>query len=71
MNILGISAFYHDSAASIVIDGKVVAAYQEERLSRKKHDPDFPKLAIERCLKDSGLMPSDIDHVIFYEKPFI
>lgn len=71
MNILGISAFYHDSAAALVIDGKIVAAAQEERFTRKKHDSDFPIEAIKYCLKESGLQIKDIDHIVFYDKPFL
>ena len=67
--ILGISAFYHDSAAALVVDGDIVAAAQEERFTRKKHDPGFPTHAIEYCLREAGLTPSDIDYVVFYEKP--
>ena len=69
-SILGISAFYHDSAAAIVIDGQVVAAAQEERFSRQKHDAAFPTQAIEFCLQQANLNVADIDHVVFYEKPF-
>ena len=68
--ILGISAFYHDSAAAIVIDGKIIAAAQEERFTRVKHDFSFPHNAIEFVLKFSNLKLSDIDHIVFYEKPF-
>ncbi len=71
MNILGISAFYHDSAASLVQDGKIIAAAQEERFTRKKHDPSFPKNAIDYCMKEASLNIGDIDIVSFYEKPFI
>ncbi len=67
--ILGISAFYHDAAACLVVDGEIVAAAQEERFTRKKHDPDFPALAVQYCLKEAGLSVSDIDYVVFYEKP--
>jgi carbamoyltransferase len=67
--ILGISAFYHDSAAALVVDGKLVAAAQEERFSRKKHDFRFPKLAIDYCLEEAELAPEQIDHVAFYDKP--
>jgi carbamoyltransferase len=69
--ILGISAFYHDSAAAIVVDGKIVAAAQEERFTRKKHDFEFPAHAIEYCLKEAGLMAEQLDYVGFYEKPLI
>ncbi len=71
MNILGISAFYHDSAACLVQDGNIIAAAQEERFTRKKHDSAFPKKAIQYCLKEGGLKASDLDFVAFYEKPFI
>ena len=71
MNILGISAFYHDSAACLVRDGKIVSAAQEERFTRKKHDFSFPKNAINYCLQDSGLKGKDLDFVAFYDKPFI
>ncbi len=71
MNILGISAFYHDSAACLVQDGKVISAAQEERFTRKKHDFSFPKNAINYCLQDSGLKGKDLDFVAFYDKPFI
>jgi carbamoyltransferase len=69
--ILGISAFYHDSAAALVVDGRIVAAAQEERFTRIKHDPRFPTLAIRYCLDQAGLKANDLDHVVFYEKPFI
>jgi carbamoyltransferase len=67
--ILGISAFYHDSAAALVVDGKIVAAAQEERFSRKKHDPGFPSQAMEYCLKEAGLDGEQLDFVAFYDKP--
>lgn len=70
MYILGISCFYHESAACLIRDGKVVAASAEERFSRKKHDSDFPKLAVEFCLKEAGISAEDLDFVVFYEKPF-
>ena len=70
-SILGISAFYHDSAASILIDGKIVAAAQEERFTRKKHDASYPFNAIEFVLKYANLKLNDIDHIVFYEKPFL
>ena len=69
--ILGISAFYHDSAAALVVDGKIAAAAQEERFTRKKHDPDFPIHAIDYCLEETGLSPETIDYVGFYDKPFL
>jgi carbamoyltransferase len=71
MKILGISAFYHDSAAALVIDGKIVAAAQEERFSRKRHDESFPSQAISYCLKQGGLSIQEIDNVVFYDKPFL
>ena len=69
--ILGISAFYHDSAATIVLDGKIIAAAQEERFTRKKHDSSFPHNAVEFVLKFSNLKLSEVDHIVFYEKPFL
>ena len=69
--ILGISAFYHDSAAVLVVDGRIVAAAQEERFSRIKHDAQFPHRAIESCLEIAGISVTDIDYVAFYEKPFL
>src|SRR5580704_6359100 len=71
MRVLGISAFYHDSAAALVVDGKVSAAAQEERFSRKKFDQNFPRGAIEYCLAHAGVRLSDIDRVVFYDKPFL
>ena len=71
MNIIGISAYYHDSAAALVQDGNIVAAAQEERFTRKKHDPAFPAQAIKYCLEEAGLTLGDVDYVIFYDKPFI
>ena len=70
-SILGISAFYHDSAAALIIDGKVVAAAQEERFTRKKHDSSYPFNAVEFVLKYSNLKLSQVDHIVFYEKPFL
>ena len=69
--ILGISALYHDSAAALLSDGKILGAAQEERFSRRKHDARFPRQAIRWCLASAGVTPSDIDHVVFYEKPFV
>jgi len=69
--ILGISAFYHDSAAALLIDGEIVAAAQEERFSRIKHDPGFPLRAVEYCLAEAGIKAADLDHVGFYDKPFL
>lgn len=71
MNILGISAFYHDSAACLVQDGWIASAAQEERFTRKKHDHSFPKSAINYCLKNGGLKVTDLDYVAFYDKPFL
>ncbi|MBP7088990.1 MAG: carbamoyltransferase [Candidatus Omnitrophica bacterium] len=71
MNILGISAFYHDSAACLVRDGMIIAAAQEERFSRKKHDSSYPKEAIAYCLKEGDIKPSRLDFVAFYDKPFL
>ena len=71
LNILGISAFYHDSAAALVRDGELVAAAQEERFTRKKHDANFPSNALRYCVKEAGIAWSDIDFVTFYEKPFL
>ena len=69
--ILGISAFYHDSAAALVVDGRIVAAAQEERFTRKKHDPEFPAHAVGYCLEQGGLTPEDLDYVGFYDKPLL
>ena len=71
MYILGISSFYHDSAACLLKDGEIVAAAQEERFTRKKHDAGFPTHAIQYCLKEAGIVANDIDNVVFYEKPFV
>ena len=71
MNILGISAYYHDSAACLVVGHEVVAAAQEERFTRKKHDSAFPALAIQYCLAQAGLTAQQVDHVVFYDKPFL
>ncbi|WP_234733063.1 carbamoyltransferase family protein [Tellurirhabdus bombi] len=71
MKIVGISAFYHDSAAAIIIDGKIVAAAQEERFTRKKHDPDFPTNALRFCLQYGGVSLKDVDAVVFYDKPLL
>lgn len=69
--VLGISAFYHDSAAALIVDGEIVAAAQEERYTRKKHDRDFPVHAIEYCLSAGGLKPDQLDYVGFYDKPLL
>jgi carbamoyltransferase len=71
MIILGISALYHDSAAALLRDGEIVAAAQEERFTRKKHDPSFPKHAITYCLMEAGIKADEIDYVAFYDKPFL
>ena len=71
MNILGLSAFYHDSAACLVRDGQIIAAAQEERFTRKKHDAAFPKNAVEYCLREGGITLAQVDYVAFYEKPFL
>lgn len=71
MKILGISAYYHDSAACLVVDGRIVSAAQEERFTRKKHDSAFPQHAAAYCLESRGLTPSDLDYIAFYEKPFL
>src|SRR5260370_28872088 len=71
INILGLSAFYHDSAAALVEDGRILAAAQEERFTRKKHAAGFPRHAIEYCLQESGSPLDEVDHVVFYDKPFL
>ncbi|MBT3660930.1 MAG: carbamoyltransferase [Rhodospirillaceae bacterium] len=71
MRIIGVSAFYHDSAAALIEDGRIVAAAQEERFTRKKHDASFPENAIEYCLTQAGVSLGDIDYVAFYDKPFL
>ncbi len=70
-HILGISAFFHDSAAALIRDGEIVAAAQEERFTRRKHDPDFPRNAVDYCLSEAGLTAHDLDAVVFYEKPLV
>ena len=70
-SILGISAFYHDSAAAIIIDGNIIAAAQEERFSRKKHDPRYPFNAVKYVLEESNLSLNEVDHIVFFEKPFL
>src|SRR5207249_12074401 len=69
VTVLGISAFYHDSAAAIVRDGEIIAAAQEERFSRKKHDPRFPQHAINYCLEEAFIDSSDLDAIVFYDNP--
>ena len=71
IHILGISAFYHDSAACLVRDGQIIAAAQEERFTRKKHDPAFPRNAVAYCLREGGLTTDELDYAAFYEKPFL
>ncbi len=71
VSILGISAFYHDSAAALVVDGEIVAAAQEERFTRKKHDFDFPRRAARYCLAEAGIAAADLDAVVFYDKPIL
>jgi carbamoyltransferase len=71
MRILGISAFYHDSAACLVTDGRITAAAQEERFTRRKHDPRFPTHAVEYCLREGGVTLGEVDHIVFYDKPFL
>ena len=70
MRVLGISAYYHDSAAALIEDGKLIAAAQEERFSRKKHDSRFPHRAVRWCLQSTGSRPADLGLVVFYDKPF-
>src|SRR5882757_3753530 len=69
--ILGISAFYHDSAAALVVDGEIIAAAQEERFTRKKHDPGFPENAAKYCLEQAGIGADEVDFVAFYDKPML
>ena len=71
IRILGLSAYYHDSAACLVEDGRVVAAAQEERFTRKRHDPAFPVHAIDYCLSEAGVTTAELDLVGFYEKPLV
>ncbi len=71
ISILGISAFYHDSAAVLINDGKIIAAAQEERFTRKKHDSSYPFHAVEFVLRNSKLKLSELDYIAFYEKPFL
>src|SRR5512142_3307757 len=70
MNVLGISCYYHDAAAALVQDGRVIAAAEEERLSRVKHDRSFPSRSIEFCLRRGGIKARDLDYAVFYERPF-
>src|SRR3989338_9123485 len=71
MNILGFSCYYHDAAATLLKDGKIVAAVQEERFTRKKHDQSFPINAINYCLKEAGITINELDYIGFYEKPML
>ena len=71
MNVLGISAYYHDSAAALVCDGDIVAAAQEERFTRKKHDPGFPSHSVDYCLRQGGITLDEVDHIAFYDKPLL
>ena len=71
MYILGISSYYHDSAACLLKNGKIIAAAQEERFTRKKHDQNFPSNAIKYCLSEAGINTSDLETVAFYDKPFL
>src|ERR1700742_1596302 len=71
MHILGLSAFYHDSAACLLRDGEIVAAAQEERFTRIKHDASFPRHAAEYCVREAGIRFADLDLVVFYEKPLL
>jgi carbamoyltransferase len=71
MKVLGISAFYHDSAAALIVDGEMVAAAQEERFTRRKHDADFPSNALNYCLREGGISLDDVDYIAFYDKPLL
>src|SRR5207253_6081273 len=71
VNILGVSAFYHDSAAALVRDGNIIAAAQEERFTRKKHDSGFPAEAIAYCLREGGIKVTDLSYIVFYDKPLL
>src|SRR3972149_4725275 len=71
MYILGLSCFYHDSAAALLKDGELVAAAMEERFTRKKHDNGFPSKAVEFCLRQAGITGNDLDYAVFYEKPLV
>ena len=71
MRILGLSAFYHDSAAAFVQDGEIIAAAQEERFTRSKHDARFPHHALDYCLTEAGVSLADVDYAVFYDKPFL
>jgi len=71
VDILGVSAFYHDSAAALVRDGNIIAAAQEERFTRKKHDSGFPAEAIGYCLREGGITVTDLSYIVFYDKPLL
>ena len=71
MYVLGLSFYYHDGSAALVRDGEIVAAAEEERFTRRKHDPGYPELAIAFCLRQAGITIDQVDHVVFYEKPFV
>lgn len=71
MKILGISCFYHDSAASIIVNNEIIASVQEERYTRVKHTPDFPINSIKFCLEETGLVLNELDAIIFYDKPLL
>src|SRR3989338_4939081 len=71
MYILGISCYYHDAAAALIKDGQIIAAAEEERFSRKKHDSSFPKNAVNFCLRKEGISTNDLLYIVFYEKPFL
>src|SRR5262249_31985380 len=71
MRIVGLSAFYHDSAAALIVDGKIIAAAQEERFTRKKDDPGFPHCALSYCLDEGGIALGEVDYIAFYDKPFL
>ena len=71
MKLLGISAHYHDSAAAIIVNGEIISAAQEERFTRKKHDPSFPRNAVMYCLEEAGLEIKDLSFIVYYDKPLI
>src|SRR5262245_41614587 len=71
MRILGISAFYHDSAAALIADGEILAAAQEERFTRRKHDARFPRHAVSYCLAEAGVSLENLDYIVFYDKPLL
>src|SRR5215831_19324824 len=70
-HILGVSAYYHDSAACVIRDGDIIAAAQEERFTRKKHDPGFPHRAVDYCLRAGGIQLKDVNYLVFYDKPLV